>query len=237
MRGQRAAFLIVMAAVLLACCRVERPASTAAWAELSGTKFVALTFDDGPRAGTTGSLLDGLRARGADATFFLVGSRIAGNEALLRRMRDEGHQIGNHSWSHRELRPVFAAILNREIGLTNESIRAVCGNGSYWVRPPYGLLRKSQQSCLSTPLIHWSVDPEDWKLLDAEKVTAAVLEKVGPGDIILLHDIYPSSVDAALRIIDALEPEGYVFVTVEELLALYGVAPQAGRFYTDAEQN
>lgn len=236
MRGQRAAFLGIMAAALLVCCRTERTAPAAARAEIPETKYVALTFDDGPRACTTGRLLDGLRERGASATFFLIGCQIAGNEELLLRMRDEGHQIGNHTWDHKELKGVSAAVLYREIDRTEEAIWDVCGDGDYWVRPPYGLLNKSQQGCFTTPLIHWSVDPEDWKLRDTPKVVAAVLKEARPGDIILLHDCYPTSVDAALQIIDALESQGYEFVTVKELLALYGVVPQEGRFYTDARQ-
>ena len=236
MNGQRAAFLGIMAAVLLVCCREEKAVPAVAQAELSETKFVALTFDDGPRVGTTNRQLDGLRERGASATFFLVGSRIAGNEKLVLRMRDEGHQIGNHSWDHKELRNASKAILYREIGCTDEAIREVCEGEDYWIRPPYGLMGKRQRACLSAPLIHWSVDPEDWKLLDAQKVADAVLKEVRPGDIILLHDIYPTSVDAAFKIIDALEEQGYECVTVEELLALYGVVPQKGRFYTSARQ-
>lgn len=236
MRGQRTAFLGIMAAVLLVCCRMEKVVPVAAQAEISETKYVALTFDDGPRVCTTGRLLDGLRERGASATFFLIGRQIAGNEKLVLRMRDEGHQIGNHTWDHKKLEGVSVAVVNREVYSTDEAIRDVCGDGDYWVRPPYGLLDKNKRSCFSTPLIHWSVDPEDWKLRDTKKITAAVLEEVQPGDIVLLHDCYPATVDAAFEIIDTLEAQGYEFVTVEELLALYGVVPQEGKFYTSARQ-
>ncbi len=234
MNRPRAAFLAIMAAALLLICREDAAVPATAWAELSETKFVALTFDDGPRANTTGRLLDGLRERGASATFFLVGSKISGNEKLVRRMRDEGHQIGNHSWDHKELKDVPAAVLGGEIDSTDELLRTVCGDGDYWIRPPYGLLDKGGRGSVSTPLVHWSVDPEDWKLRNADKVTAHVLDHVQPGDIILLHDTYSTSVDAAFKIIDALEEQGYEFVTVKELLALYGVVPQEGKFYTSA---
>lgn len=234
MNRPRAAFLTIMAAALLLVCREDAAVPATAWAELSETKFVALTFDDGPRATTTGRLLDGLRERGANATFFLVGSQISGNEKLVRRMRDEGHQIGNHSWDHKELKDVPAAVLGGEIDSTDELLRTVCGDGDYWIRPPFGLLDKGGRSSVSMPLIHWSVDPEDWKLRDAKKVSDHVVKNVQPGDIILLHDTYPTSVDAAFQIIDALEEQGYEFVTVKELLALYEVVPQEGKFYTSA---
>lgn len=236
MRAERAAFLGIMAAVLLICFRGKNAIPAAAPAEISETKYVALTFDDGPRANTTGRLLDGLRERGASATFFLIGRQIAGNENLVRRMRDEGHQVGNHTWDHVTLQGKPAAMVKEEICRTDDAIRNVLGDGSYWVRPPYGLLNENQRCCFSTPLAHWSVDPEDWKLKNAQKVTAAVLKKVQPGDIVLLHDFYTTSVDATLQIVDTLEAEGYEFVTVEELLALYGVTPQAGVFYTDVRE-
>jgi len=126
--------------------------------------------------------------------------------------------------------------VNKEICRTDDAIRNILGDGSYWVRPPYGLLNENQRCCFSTPLVHWSVDPEDWKLKNTQKVVDAVLKKVQPGDIILLHDIYATSVDAALQIVDKLEAEGYEFVTVKELLALYDVAPQPGKFYVDARE-
>lgn len=200
-------------------------------------KYVALTFDDGPRSDTTTRLLDGLLTRGASATFFLVGEQIAGNEDLVRRMRDEGHQVGNHSWSHMMLKGQSNAVVDREIGKTDALLKEVLGDGTYWVRPPYGLLNESQKKRFTVPLVHWSVDPEDWKLRDTAKDVQAVLEKVQPGDIILMHDSVPETVDAALEIVDTLQAQGYTFVTVEELLRLYGVTPEPGVFYLSATEH
>ena len=106
--------------------------------------------------------------------------------------------------------------------------------GDYWLRPPYGFLTAHQRQLLTVPAVKWSVDPEDWKLRDTEKDVAAVLRGVQPGDIILMHDTIPATVDAALRIVDALQAEGYTFVTVEALLALSGVEAQPGVFYCSA---
>ena len=200
-------------------------------------KYVALTFDDGPRSDTTTRLLDGLLTRGASATFFLVGEQIAGNEDLVRRMRDEGHQVGNHSWSHMMLKGQSNAVVDREIGKTDALLKEVLGDGTYWVRPPYGLLNESQKKRFTVPLVHWSVDPEDWKLRDTAKDVQAVLKKVQPGDIILMHDSVPETVDAALEIVDTLQAQGYTFVTVEELLRLYGVTPEPGVFYLSATEH
>ena len=223
-----------LCAFLLLLCLLpgRKEASPAAGpAEIPASRFVALTFDDGPRRDTTSRLLDGLRERGASATFFLVGQQIEGSEDLLLRMRDEGHQVGNHSWSHASLKDESDWGLLQEVGRTDTLLREVLGEGGDWLRPPYGFLTARQRQLVTVPVIKWSVDPEDWKLRDTEKDVAAVLKKVQPGDIILMHDSIPATVDAALRIVDALQAEGYIFVTVEELLALSGVDPQPGIFY------
>ena len=223
-----------LCAFLLLLCLLpgRKEASPAAGpAEIPASRFVALTFDDGPRRDTTSRLLDGLRERGASATFFLIGQQIEGSEDLLLRMRDEGHQVGNHSWSHASLKDESDWGLLQEVGRTDTLLREVLGEGSYWLRPPYGLLTARQRQLITVPVIKWSVDPEDWKLRDTEKDVAAVLKKVQAGDIILMHDSIPATVDAALRIVDALQAEGYTFVTVEELLALSDVDPQPGIFY------
>lgn len=213
--------------------RLEEPALTAdAGAELTAeTKYVALTFDDGPKRGTTDVLLDGLRERGVSATFFLIGSQIAANRDLVARMAAEGHQVGNHTWSHRRLQGAGKAVLEAELGRTDELLTAILGEGDYWVRPPYGQLEEWERTLVDVPLVQWNVDTRDWESRDADKVVAAILEAAEPGSIILLHDIYDTSVEAALRAVDALQREGYWFVTVEELLQLYGVEPQPGALY------
>jgi len=205
-------------------------------AESTQTKYVALTFDDGPRADTTSRLLDGLKARGANATFFLVGRQIGANRDLVRRMVADGNQVGNHTWDHVKLQGASSSVVKQEIGRTDAELRQVLGDGEYWVRPPYGLLNDGQRALFSVPLVHWSVDPEDWKLRNADRDVAAVLRKVKPGSIILMHDSVPASVDAALRIVDTLEAKGYEFVTVRELLELNGVTPCAGVLYHSADR-
>ncbi|MEG2222130.1 MAG: polysaccharide deacetylase family protein [Oscillospiraceae bacterium] len=199
------------------------------------SKFVALTFDDGPRRDTTARLLDGLRERGAAATFFLVGERIAPNRDLVLRMGREGHQVGNHTYTHCKLQGCTGETVATELRRTDDMLQALLGTDTYWVRPPYGLIDPQNQALIPAPLVHWSVDPEDWKLLDTQKVTGAVLDAVEPGDIILMHDFYGTSVDAALAIVDTLQAEGYVFVTVEELLSLYQIDPEPGVLYRSAK--
>ena len=230
---------VVLLFFLAACCEPVEPdlsAYTAGPAEVtaaeeSEVKYVALTFDDGPRADTTGLLLDGLAERGVHATFFLIGEQVEGNEALVGRMRAEGHQIGNHTYSHARLSRVDRDTVIEEIHKTEVVLTELLGEGSWWLRPPYGLIDEGRASLVRTPMVYWSLDPEDWKLLDAGKVTDYVVGNISPGDIILLHDFYPTSVDAALEIVDRLQMEGYTFVTVEELFRIQGVEPVSGLLY------
>ena len=194
--------------------------------------YVALTFDDGPRQGTTDRLLDGLRQRGASATFFLIGSGIAGKEDLVKRMEAEGHQVGNHTWSHVRLQGADPATISKELQATDTLLKDLLGEGSYWLRPPYGLMTPGTEQAIPVPMVKWSVDPRDWESRNTEQVVRSVLSSVKPNSIILLHDIYETSVEAALQIVDTLQQEGYQFVTVQELLAINGVTPEPGVLYS-----
>jgi peptidoglycan/xylan/chitin deacetylase (PgdA/CDA1 family) len=197
-------------------------------------KYVALTFDDGPRPGTTDVLLDGLKERGAAATFFLVGEEIAGNEVLIERMGAEGHQVGNHTWSHQRLETAAPETVSEEIKRTDEAIGAILGGSGYWLRLPYGLLPEQAHELITVPVIKWSVDPRDWESREKWAIVNAVMKDVQSGSIILLHDIYPASVEAALEIVDRLQAQGYWFVTVEELLRIQGIDARPGILYRSA---
>lgn len=197
----------------------------------AGEKYVVLTFDDGPKAGTTDVLLEGLAQRQARATFFLIGRQIPGNEALVERMAAEGHQVGNHTWNHTRLEGASAAVITDEVGRADQLLQDLLGPGEYWVRPPYGGVDDTVRTTVAVPMVKWSVDPRDWESQDTDKVVQAVLEAVEPNSIILFHDIYPTSVEAALQLVDLLGQQGYQFVTVRELLELNGVTPEAGVLY------
>ncbi|RHR07502.1 peptidoglycan N-acetylglucosamine deacetylase A [Pseudoflavonifractor sp. AF19-9AC] len=194
-------------------------------------KLVALTFDDGPRRSTTRRLLDGLELREANATFFLVGERIEGCEDLIEEMAEAGHQVGVHTFNHVLVTELSREDFDLQVGKTRALLTDFLGEGEFWLRPPYGIVDDSVERWADGPLVLWSVDPEDWKDRDTDRIVAAVLEHVQDGDIILMHDIYESSVDAALRIVDALTSQGYVFVTVEQLMDLRGVEPECGVCY------
>ena len=179
---------------------------------------VALTFDDGPHPVYTPQLLDGLKERGVHATFFVVGENIPGNEALLKQMEAEGHLIGNHTYSHVKLSELDTARACAEVEKTNALICEVTGKEPEFIRPPFGEWKKAMECSFEMIPVLWDVDPLDWTTKNTALVVERVLKDTKPVDIILLHDYYQSSVDAALEIVDTLTQRGYEFVTVDELI-------------------
>ena len=179
---------------------------------------VALTFDDGPHQTCTPALLDGLKQRGVKATFFLMGENIAGKEALVQRMQEEGHLIGNHSYRHIQMTKEGAEQACAEIEQTEEIIRSITGSRPEYLRPPYGAWNEQLECRVNLTPVLWNVDSLDWKLQNTERIVRQVEKDVKIGDIILMHDIFKTSVEAALRIVDDLQKQGYEFVTVEELM-------------------
>jgi len=209
--------------------RQSRSAVPAGGAELP--RYLALTFDDGPRSDTTASLLDGLAQRGVQATFFLVGLSMEGNEELVLRMDAEGHQVGIHSQNHKMLTELTGGTLYWEVDQLRHTLSDLLGRSDFMVRPPYGLINDSVCRSIEGPVILWSVDPEDWSDRDTARQVDHIVGRVKDGDIILLHDIYPSSVETALQVVDRLLAEGFFFVTVEELFELRGITPEKGKVY------
>lgn len=181
-------------------------------------KRIALTFDDGPDPRYTEKLLDGLKERGVKATFFITGANAAKYPDIVKRIQEEGHLIGNHTYHHVQLTSANGEQFRNEIISTNEVIREITGEDTEYIRPPYGSWNKKYEEELNMFPVLWSIDPRDWCSDDTACIVQNTIGKIKEGDIILLHDQYPSSVSAALEIVDRLQQEGYVFVTVEELL-------------------
>ncbi len=179
---------------------------------------VSITFDDGPHPSYTVQLLDGLKERNVHATFFVTGEHAQANPDIIRRMKEEGHLIGNHTYSHMQLQKNNREKFKEELVATNEVIEQITGEEVEYVRPPYGSWDKSFEKELNMFPVLWTVDPMDWCCSSAPCIARKVLEKTEENDIILLHDYYESSVTAALKIIDNLLEQGYTFVTVDEIL-------------------
>lgn len=179
---------------------------------------VALTFDDGPSRRYTPLLLDELKKREVRASFFLIGKNIEGNEKLVRRMEEEGHLIGSHTYSHIRLDLISREEAREEILKAGNVIYQAAGVYPSYIRPPFGAWRKDLELSVRMLPAFWDIDTLDWKIQDADAVVRKVEGQVKDGSIILMHDGYASSVEAAARIVDLLKGKGYEFVTVEELL-------------------
>lgn len=196
--------------------------------------MVALTFDDGPRASVTDRILQYLRDAGGRATFFMIGNRVAANEDSVNQMVAQGCQVGNHTYDHQYITKLTLEEMQQQIGGTSQAILEACGILPVVVRPPGGKVDQESLEVLATmgmPAIMWSIDTKDWQHRDAEKTVEAVLSQVKDGDIILMHDIYPSTADAAAVLIPALTERGYQLVTVSEL-AMYRGGMLPGHKYS-----
>ena len=178
-------------------------------------KLVAITFDDGPNQTWTPQVVEALNQRGVKGTFFMVGSWVATKEDLVRSMAEQGHQIANHTWEHLNLTGLDAGEVRLQAERSRERLAEVTGQENFWVRTPFGVRTQTVLNNIDSPLILWSQDPAAGKQVPGEKMARSVIRNIKDGDIILLHDSTQDNLDAACRIIDALQPRGYDFVTVE----------------------
>ncbi len=179
---------------------------------------IAITFDDGPDPVYTPQLLDGLKERGVRASFFVMGKQAEAYPDLVRRMQEEGHLIGNHTYTHVQLSKKNRESFKEELLKTNELIREITGEEVQFVRPPYGSWDKKLETELTMLPVLWTIDPMDWCSSDVSGIVKEVTGKAKENAVILMHDAYPSSVTAALEIVDILQKQGYEFVTVDELI-------------------
>ena len=179
---------------------------------------IALTFDDGPNARYTPILLEGLKKRNIQASFFLIGENIEGNEDILLQMRRDGHLIGNHTWDHVQLDKIPAEKARLEIEKTNNRIYEASGIYPSYVRPPFGAWIKNLELSVTMFPVFWDVDTLDWKSQNVNSILSVAEKQIHDVSIILMHDGYQTSVDAALKIADLFAEKGYVFVTADQLL-------------------
>ena len=180
---------------------------------------VALTFDDGPNAFSTPILLDGLKERKVRATFFLIGENVEKdeNEKIVKRMYEEGHLIGNHTYRHVDLSKISGREAEKEIKTTDKAIKKITGHETEFIRPPFGAMPEGEEDP-DKIYVKWTVDSLDWVTKDTEKIVEKVTADTKEGDVILMHDCYGESVEAALQIVDIMEKQGYEFVTADELI-------------------
>ncbi|MFD1705160.1 polysaccharide deacetylase family protein [Siminovitchia sediminis] len=184
-------------------------------------KYVALTFDDGPKPEVTPGILETLKKHQAKATFFMLGKQVNNHPELARKVVEEGHEIGNHSKSHPNLAKLGPSQIKAEMEYTKKKIEEATGVTPYLIRPPYGayndyLIQYAKDH--GSPVILWSVDSLDWKIRNAWSVKYKIENGISPGGIVLMHDIHSTTADALPHLLSQLAKEGYQFVTVSQLL-------------------
>jgi len=186
--------------------------------------YIAMTFDDGPSPETTPRLLDILKQRNIKATFFMIGQNAERNPAIVKRILADGHEIGNHSWTHPQLSKLSDDRVTEEINKTQNAIKDASGYTPVLMRPPYGAITARQKDWIEKQfglsVIIWSVDPFDWKRPGASVIEERILAGARPGAIVLSHDIHKQTVDAMPATLDALAAKGFKFVTVSQLIAM-----------------
>src|SRR5437763_3856782 len=191
--------------------------------------YIALTFDDGPSEKLTPRLLDLLAQHHIHATFFVIGENIAQHPEIVQRAAREGHEIGNHSWSHPNFAKMSDDAVRSQIKRTEEAISSAIGSRPILLRPPYGSVTMRQKHFIHDDLgyeiILWDVDPLDWKEPGPNIVSSRILKETRPGSIVLSHDIHAQTIQAMPATLSELEAKGFKFVTVSELLKLRTPVP------------
>ena len=181
---------------------------------------VAITYDDGPGA-ETNRLLDKLKAKNAHASFMVIAPSAEQHPELLKRMKAEGHTIGNHTKSHRQLNTLPYDQVSQEIDAGNAAIKKATGQRTRWVRPPYGATNATVDQVTRDKGVSqalWDVDTVDWKDRNSEHVCSSAVQGARAGSIVLMHDIHPTTVDAADCVIDGLRAKGLEPVSLDRLL-------------------
>lgn len=191
-------------------------------------KYIALTFDDGPNPITTPRLLDILKEKNVQASFFMLGQNVVNNPDLVRRVSEEGHKVGSHSYSHPNLTELDAESIRNQVQATDRAIALATGKIPVDFRPPYGAVNKTASDIIGRPIIQWSVDSEDWKTKNTPKIIKRVMKTKHDRSIILMHDIYMETIDAVPQIIDELRNDGYEIISADELI---DEVPEPGHMY------
>ncbi|MCD8120899.1 MAG: polysaccharide deacetylase family protein [Clostridiales bacterium] len=187
--------------------------------------MVALTFDDGPSASATLRILNALAEQNGRATFFMVGRQVAKYPDVVRQVAESGSEIGNHTYDHVAMTKEDPGELANQLARNSQAISEICGIAPVLMRPVGGAESEEGMSmvgAVSMPAVLWSVDTLDWKTRDAQSTIAEVLDKVQDGDIILMHDLYDATAEAAETLIPELTSQGYQLVTVSELASYRG---------------
>lgn len=185
--------------------------------------YISLTFDDGPNPQTTPRILDILKEKAVKATFFMLGQNVVNNEAIVKRVLDEGHEVANHSYSHPQLTSIDGERVKQEVQNTDKAIYHATGKISTDFRPPYGAVNSYVAAIINKPIIQWSVDSHDWKSHNVNKIIQRINNTKSNGGILLMHDIHQETVAALPAVIDHLREDGYEIIPSKQLLGNKGL--------------
>ena len=199
--------------------------------EFSNKKLIAFTFDDGPSYIGTNKLLDNLDKYNARVTFFVLGSRVNNYKDTLTKAYKMGNTIGSHTYSHSNLLKLDNYSVMDEIKKTNEAIKNITGSETIYLRPPYGNINSDIKNISNMYTILWDLDTEDWKNKDKDRIADYIVSNAHDGAIVLLHDLYETSVDGALLAMERLEKEGYAFVTIDEMIKIKDIQLDINKNY------
>ncbi len=199
--------------------------------DIAGKKLIALTFDDGPSATTTPKLLNILKSRDVPATFFMLGNMARGNPDIVKRVSEEGHEVASHTMYHQNLIRISNDSAQSDINEAKSIFEDILGHAPNLTRPPYGNYNDNVRRAVNTPMILWSVDTLDWKKRDPDTIVSTALDQAYDGAIILMHDIYDTTVEAVPKLIDSMRQNGYEFVTIPELAKERGSSLESGVAY------
>ena len=200
------------------------------WEGPADRRWIALTIDDGPHPELTPRILDALRRAEAPATFFLVGNRAEAEPDLVRRIRADGHEVGNHTWSHRPLAAGCCASPERQLARTEDLLARLCPGSLRVFRPPFGAIGPGGPRALARHRllpVYWSVVPADWDPLPPGVIQQRVLAEAHPGAVVVLHAGRPwhaGTVEAVEGLVHALRERNYEIVPLERMLTASGMS-------------
>lgn len=197
--------------------------------------MVALTFDDGPYDRVTNRIVRVLAKNDSRATFFVVGNRVERYADTMKNAFQKGNQIATHTFDHGDLSKMKKKQMRRELKRSFRVMKKINGENPTMLRPPYGNVNDKMRQTIQIPMIYWSVDTEDWASRNRDKVLSRC-KSIKDGDIVLMHDLYPSTAAAVEKLVPKLRRKGFQLVTVEELFYYKGIDAKGGKVYFSARQ-
>lgn len=192
--------------------------------------MVALTFDDGPYTKVTERIIKTLEENDAKATFFVVGNRVPAYKDILKKTYEQGNQIATHTYSHSYLTKVSKKEIRSELKKSREILQETIGCHFTGLRPPGGMVNDTVRETVKVPMYNWSIDTEDWKSRNVKSILTRC-KSISDGDIVLMHDLYPTTADAVEKLVPRLKRQGYQLVTIDELMYYKGIDAEAGKLY------